>query len=265
MGIFDNTKPVAFNPKAFQFWSSNEARPKRIYEAILIFPDLIFGGDGLQNIEPYLVRSFDRPGYSRIETITAEYQLETGDFQRIEYPTQGYNTKPLKVTLIDVVNHNKGANTAAAIQASLTLQGKTAQYYKKMSSIKQDGFAKPEKIQMAMKDNPPRFNIIEFDNKGQSVGQWIIERPVLTSVNFSSINYQGSGFGTIDLGFNYQDFSYESTWGDKLLESRLERVGLSDKAKKPISTFLDKEAKKFAKTMNIGDANFQKSLSPEKK
>ena len=265
MGIFDNTKPVAFNPKAFQFWSSTEVRPKRIYEAILIFPDLIFGGDGLQNIEPYLIRSFDRPGYSRIETTTAEYQLETGDFQRIEYPTQGYNTKPLKVTLIDVVNHNKGANTAAAIQASLTLQGKTAQYYKKMSSIKQDGFAKPEKIQMAMKDNPSRFNIIEFDNKGQSVGQWIIERPVLTSVNFSSINYQGSGIGTIDLGFNYQDFSYESTWGDKLLESRLERVGLSDKAKKPISTILGNAAKGFAEKMKIGDANFQKSLSPEKK
>jgi len=97
------------------------------------------------------------------------------------------------------------------------------------------------------------------------VGQWIIERPVLTSVNFSSINYQGSGFGTIDLGFNYQDFSYESTWGDKLLESRLERVGLSDKAKKPISTILGNAAKGFAEKMKIGDANFQKSLSPEKK
>ena len=239
-----------FNPKAFQFWSSNEARPKRVYEAILVFPDLIFGGDGLQNIEPYLIRSFDRPGYSRIESVTAEYQLETGDFQRIEYPTNGYNTKPIRVTLIDVVNHNKGANTAAAVQTSLTLQGKTAQYTEKMLAVKQDGFDKPKPIQMAMKDNPSRFNIIEFDNKGQSVGQWIIHKPILTAVNFSTINYQGSGLSTIDLTFNYQDFEYSSTWGDRLLESRIERAG-KGKTQKPLSNILDKASKKFAKKMRI--------------
>jgi len=239
-----------FNPKAFQFWSSNEARPKRVFEAIMVFPDLIFGGDGLQNIEPYLVRSFDRPGYSQIGTAAAEYQLETGDFQRIEYPTNGYNTKAMRVTLIDVSNHNKGANTAAAVQTSLTLQGKTAQYTEKMVAIKQDGFAKPQPIQMAMKDNPARFYIIEFDNKGQTIGQWIIHFPILSSVNFSSINYQGSGLSTIDLSFNYKDFEYSSTWGDRLLESRIERAG-KGKSQKPVSKALDKVASDFAKKMRI--------------
>jgi len=238
-----------FNPKAFQFWSSNEARPKRAFEAILVFPDLIFGGDGLQNVEPYLVRNFDRPGYSRIETVTAEYQLESGDFQKIEYPTNAYATNAMRVTLIDVVNHNKGANTAAAIQASLTLQGKTSQYTDKMVNVKQDGFAKPQKIQMAMRNNPKQFNIIEFDNKGETVGQWIIHRPVLSSVNFSAINYQGSGFSTIDLNFNYQDFEYSSTWGDKVLEARLEKAG--QEPYQPITKAFGKWAKSVSDTMKI--------------
>jgi len=237
---------VAFNPRAFQFWSSNEARPKRVFEAILIFPDLIFGGDGLQNLEPYLVTNFSRPGYSSIETITGEYQMQTGDFAKIEYPTQGFKTNPLKVTLLDVVNHNKGANTAAAIHTSLVLQGKCDEYEEKMKG-KFEGTQEASPLQKAWTENPARFNILEFDNKGQTVGEWIIEKPVLTSVNFSEINYKGSGFGTIDLTFNYKNFSYRSSWGDKLLSNRTKMMG---KERNTIANALDKASDAWSGMMD---------------
>jgi hypothetical protein len=236
-------KITAFSPKAFQFWSSNEARPKRIFEAMLIFPDLIFGGDGMQNIEPYLVVSFSRPGYADIESKTAEYQMACGDFAKIEYPTGGYRTKQLDVTLLDVVNHNKGANTAAAVHTSLTLQGKTLEYEEKVSGLRNDGFSgggdggASAKIQQAWKENPKRFSIIEFDNKGQTVGEWKIDKPILTSANFSDINYKGTGFGTISLSFAYKNFSYDSSWGDKLLSTRLDMIG---KNRTTIADALDK-------------------------
>jgi len=232
-----------FNPKSFQFWSSNEARPKRVFEAMLIFPDLIFGGDGLQNIEPYLITSFSRPGYSQIDTVTSEYQLESGDFSKIEYPTGGYRTSPLTVTLIDVVNHNMGANTAAAVHTSLTLQGKTSEYERRMIDKRNDGKGFPQPIQQAWKENPERFSIIEFDNKGQTVGEWKIEKPVLTSTTFSEVNYKSTGFATINMSFAYKNFSYDSTWGDRLLDTRTQLLGNNNR--NAISKALDEYAEKW--------------------
>ena len=249
-------KISAFSPKSFQFWSSNEARPKRVFEAILIFPDLIFGGDGLQNVEPYLVTSFSRPGYSQIETVSSEYQLESGDFSKIEYPTGGYRTTPLNVTLIDVVNHNKGANTAAAVHTSLTLQGKTSRYEKEMLDQRNDGKKAPKKIQEAWKENPKMFSIIEFDNKGQTVGEWSIEKPVLTAATFSEINYKSSGFGTINLSFVYKNFSYDSSWGEKLLANRTEMAG--NNKRQMISNALDKAAGWWNDNMSISSKNATK-------
>ena len=127
MPLFDFSP---FSPGTFQFWSNPAARPKRSWEAMLIFPDIIFGGDINQSLEPYLIKSFSRPGYSKIETQTAEYQLKSGNFAKIDYPTQGFNTKPLRVTIIDVSNHSKGANTAAAINTSLAMQQKTMRFEK---------------------------------------------------------------------------------------------------------------------------------------
>jgi hypothetical protein len=239
----------AFSPKSFQFWASNEARPKRAFEAILVFPDLIFGGDGMQNIEPFLVSRFSRPGYSQIDTDTAEYQLGTGDFAKIEYPTGGYRTSALNITLLDVVNHNKGANTAAAVNASLIMQGKTSKYQEMVSGEKNqiDGIKEAQNFQKAWTEYPKNFVIIEFDNKGQTVGEWRIRHPILTSVTFSEINYRGSGFSTIDLSFSYQDFHYNSSWGEKLLSNRLEMLG---KDRKVVEKTLDKWQTKINKSMN---------------
>jgi len=234
-----------FSPKAFQFWSNNEARPKRVFEAILIFPDLIFGGDGLQNIEPYLITSFSRPGYSSIEATTAEYQLKSGDFAKISYPTQGFKTTPLKITLLDVVNHNKGANTAAAVHTSLVLQGKTSTFADRTMLVRED--APPEVLQTSWMEYPRVFHIIEFDNTGRTVGEWIIEDPVQTSVSFSPINYKGSGFGTIDMTFEYKNFEYLSSWGDRLLSERSKDMG---RAWNPASTALDKAADWWTDKMN---------------
>ena len=244
------TEFVAFNPRAFQFWSNNEARPKRVFEAILIFPDLIFGGDGLQNIEPYLVTAFSRPGYSSIETTTGEYQLNAGDFAKIEYPTQGFKTNPLKVTLLDVVNHDKGANTAAAVNTSLILQGKTSNFEEGTMLVREGELA--TEIQNAWRENPTRFNIIEFDHTGRTAGEWIVEKPVLTSVNFSPINYKGSGFGTIDLTFQYKNFEYMSAWGDRLLANR-EKAIASGKDRNLIANTLEDAGNWWADKMNWTD------------
>ena len=235
--IFDVS---AFSPKAFQFWSNPDARPKRAYEAIMIFPDLIFGGDGMQNIEPYLVVSFSRPGYSRIETVTGEYQLKSGDFAKVEYPTNGYQTNPLKVTLIDVINHDNGANTAAAVQTSLTLQGKTSEFEEEINGKTHwDLVNDPPKILSAFNENPRRFHIIELNSKGKKAGEWAIDRPVLSSVDFSEINYKSTNFGTINLTFQYKNFSYISDFGDRLLTNRLKVVGLE---RKTIANALDSAA-----------------------
>ena len=246
-------KFTAFSPKAFQFWSSTEARPKRMFEAMLIFPDLIFGGDGMQNIEPYLVSSFSRPGYSRLDSETGEYQMKSGDFSKIEYPTGGYRTSPIRVELLDVVNHNKGANTAAAVHTSLTMLGATLEYEEKMMGVDNDGKLAAEQIQKTWTEfqSTPRFSIIEFDNKGQTVGEWKIQHPVLTAANFSEVNYKSGGFATITLSFDYKNFSYDSSWGDKLLRNRVEMLG---KERNAISKALDKGAENYRNAMRSESA-----------
>tara|TARA_R110000824_G_scaffold67377_8_gene174554 strand:+ start:1164 stop:1934 length:771 start_codon:yes stop_codon:yes gene_type:complete len=250
-----------FSPKSFQFWSNPQARPKRVFEAILVFPDLIFGGDGLQNIEPYLVTSFSRPGYSRIETKTAEYQLRSGDFAKIDYPTQGFQTSPLKVTLLDVVNHNGGANTASAVQASLAMQHKTMVFQEEAAAAQEgEKNDKYDKLVESWKANPRMFFIIELGGNGKSVGQWQIYTPILSSVTFSEINYKNTGFGTIDMIFQYENFKYDNTWGDRLLNNRLKVVG---KNLHEASDWMESKARAVSKAM--GSPDTYRSKAPVEK
>jgi len=213
--------------RSFQFWSNTKMRPKRNFEGILIFPDLIYGGDGLNNLEPFLVKSFSRPGYNQIETQTSEYQLRSGDFAKIDYPTQKFSTKPLKVKLIDMSTGNKrGPDTAAAIHGSLVLQQKTATFEHE-AGAHQPGSTKDSKyLQMveACREYPSIFFIIEMNGAGEELGTWEIWNPVLTAVNFSDINYEGASFATIDLSFQYSNFKLNHGWGQRILKNKLKQI-----------------------------------------
>ena len=216
-----------FSPKSFQFWSNTNARPKRVFEAILIFPDLIFGGDGLQAVEPFLVKSFSRPGYNRIETKASEYHLRSGDFAKINYPTQGFTTKPMRVTLVDAGGFGKnGADTAAAVYTSLALQQKTMTFEQEAAAHEPADEGDSAWVQMmdAYAEYPKMFFILELDGKGGIQGEWEIWRPVLESVDFSDINYDGASLATINMSFQYQNFKFNQGWGTRLLGSRLKRI-----------------------------------------
>ena len=217
----------AFSPKSFQFWANPTIRLKRVFEAVLFFPDLIFGGDGLQNLESFLVKSFSRPGYNKIETKTAEYQLRSGDFAKIDYPTQGFTTKPLNVTLVDTAGFgSRGADTAAIVNASLALVQKTMVFEKEARSHQPGDGSESKWTNMidACREYPKMFQIMELDGKGGILGTWEIYRPVLTSTQFSDINYDGASLATVTMTFNYQNFRLDQSWGERLLNDRLDRI-----------------------------------------
>jgi len=215
-----------FSPKSFQFWANPSLRPKREFEGLLVFPDAIFGGDGTQALEPYLIKSFSRPGYDSIETQIGEYQLRSGDFAKIDYPTQGFSTKQLRVTLMDVAGFgSSGADTAAAVHASLAMIQKTMTFE---SEAARSDEGKPtdkyKKMISTFAAYPRLFYIFELDGKGGQLGTWEIWSPVLASATFSDVNYDGDRFATIDLAFNYKNFKYDQNWGERLLNDRINRI-----------------------------------------
>lgn len=215
-----------FSPKAFQFWSNPSVRPKRTFEAILIFPDQIFGGEGLQTIEPYLVKSFSRPGYDTIDTKIGEYQLRSGDYAKIDYPTQGFTTKALRVELADVAGFGaSGAETAAAIHTSLAMTQKTMTFEHEAAASAEGKPTKKYKQMIGTFAAYPRmFFILELDGKGGQLGAWEIWNPVLTSIDFSDIDYETDSLATIDLSFSYKNFKYDQSWGERLLKNKLKRI-----------------------------------------
>jgi len=215
-----------FSPKSFQFWSSPALRPKRVFEALLVFPDLIFGGEGNQAIEPYLVNSFSRPGYNTIGTETSEYQLQSGDFAKIDYPTQQFSTKSLRVRLMDVAGFGKaGADTAGAIHASLAMTQKTMTFEHEAAASPEGKSTKAyNRLIGAFAAYPRLFFILELDGKGETGGAWEIWNPVLTSIDFSDVDYGGNQFATIDLTFDYKNFKFDQNWGERMLNQRLKTI-----------------------------------------
>ena len=213
-----------WSPGAWQFYSNPEARPKRVFEALLLFGDLMFGGRDVNALPPFVVKSFSRPGYSTIEKSTSTYQLKSGDFAKIDYPTQAFTTKPLTVTLLDLnVFGKQGADTAGHINASLAMMQKTWKYEDAVTGM-QEG-APNKQYDLFMRGyafgSPKFITILELDGKGGTLGEWSIYKPILTSVSFSDINYGGAAFGTVVLRFDYKNFKFEQGWSERELQSRL--------------------------------------------
>jgi len=192
----------------------------------------MFGGEGFNSFPPFIVKNFSRPGYNRIETAPAEYQLRSGDFAKIDYPTQAFTTSPLRVTLVDVnVRGQSGPDTAGHIATSLGMMQKTWNFE---SAARAHEEGKASKIydlfiQGYVEGNPKIITIIELDGKGGSLGIWNMFSPVLTSATFSDINYDRNDLGSIDLRFEYKNFNYESAWGRRELDRRLKAASAGRK------------------------------------
>ena len=214
-----------FSPGMWQFWSNSNVRPKRAFEAILLFSDLMFGGAGINNFPPYLVKNFTRPGYTKIDTQIGEYQLKSGDYAKIDYPTQGFQTKDLKVTLMDVnIFGSQGADTAGHIQAALAMMQKTWTFEEAALGVEEGAVSKgyTRFIDDYIEGSPQIITILELDGHGGANGEWNIYKPVLTRVDFSDVNYDSSKLATIDLTFAYKNFKFTQGWSERDLERRLD-------------------------------------------
>jgi hypothetical protein len=213
-----------YTPRTWQFWSTPQLRPKRVFEGVLLFSDLMFGGEGFDSFPPYLVKSFSRPGYNRIETAPAEYQLRSGDFAKIDYPTQAFTTSPLRVTLVDVnVGGLSGADSAGHVSTALGMMQKTWNFESVAGATEEGKASKTYDsfIQGYVGGNPKIITILELDGKGGYLGEWNMFRPVLTSATFSDINYDRAELATIDLRFEYKNFNFETPWSKRELRRRL--------------------------------------------
>jgi hypothetical protein len=214
-----------FSPGTWQFWSNSNVRPKRTFEAILLFGDLMFGGSDLGAFPPYMVKNFSRPGYDDIETQIGEYQLDSGDYAKIDYPTQGFKTKPLKVTLADVnVFGTQGADTAGHIQAALSMMQKTWKF-EETAMAHREGDPNPAYSRLLdgyIEGSPQIITILELDGRGGANGEWSVYKPVLTSVAFSDVNYENENIATVDLTFAYKNFKFTQGWSERQLERRLD-------------------------------------------
>jgi len=208
----------------WQFWSNPQVRPKRSFEALLLFGDLIFGGEGIDGMPPFIVKAFSRPGFSRIETQNAKYQLRSGDFAQIDYPTGVVQYKPLTVTLADVnISGKGGPDTAGHITSALSMMQKTWKY-EEAAMAQEEGASNvvyERFINAYVQANPEIVTILELDGKGGTNGEWSIYKPVLTGVEFSEINYDTSQFGTVRLTFAYKNFKFGQRWAERQLDKRL--------------------------------------------
>ena len=197
----------------------------------MVFPDVIFGGDGTQTLEPFLVKSFSRPGYSELETQVGEYQLDSGDYAKIDYPTQKFTTKDLTVVLADVnVFGTQGADTAGHIQAALAMMQKTWTFEETALGHREgaDNAAYKRFIDGYIEGNPQIITILELDGRGGANGEWSIYKPVLTGVNFSDVNYENETLASIELTFKYKNFNFTQGWSARELPRRLEAAAAGE-------------------------------------
>jgi len=224
---------TTFNtPRSWTFWSNPVLRPKRVFEAVLLFGDLMFGGEGLSAFPPFLVQSFTRPSYYQIDYNTSEYQLRSGDYAKIDYPTQGFRLNSLDVTLLDVnLGGTQGPDTAAHINTALEMMQKTYTFESTAmaheegsTSATYDSF-----INGYVTGNPQIIGLYELSANGNMIGEWRIHKPILTSATFSDIRQGSDGFGSIRLSFEYKNFEYSQGaggWGKRQRESRLNAAGV---------------------------------------
>jgi len=212
-----------FSPGTWQFWSNSDVRPKRTYEAILLFSDLMFGGAS-NAFPPYMVKSFSRPGYRTIDSQVGEYQLRSGDYAKIDYPTQGFQTDPLEVTLMDVnVLGSEGADTTGHINAALSMMQKTWTFEEAaMGQIEGAINSSYQRfIDGYIEGSPQIITILELDGRGGASGEWSIYKPILVKAGFSGVSYDRNDLATITLSFEYKNFKFTQGWSQKELEERL--------------------------------------------
>jgi len=211
-------------PKTWTFWSNPIVRPKRVFEAVLLFGDLMFGGEGLNAFPPFIVQSFTRPGYNQIGYETSEYQLRSGDYAKVEYPTQAFRTTSLSVNLMDVnLGGTQGPDTAGHINAALEMMQKTYTFESDAMAHEEGATSKSYDayINGYVNGNPQIITILELSPEGKMIGEWRIFQPLLTSATFSDIRQGTDGFGTIRLNFEYKNFAYLQGWSKRQRESRL--------------------------------------------
>jgi len=213
-----------FGPSTFQFWSNAQTRPKRVFDGILLFGDLMFGGEGYGSFPPFIVKNFSRPGYRQIGYQTSEYQLRSGDYAKIDYPDQSFQTDTLTVRLADVNMGGFGrADTAAHINTSLSMMQKTYGF-EETAMAQEEGASNSQYDQFInsyVEGNPKVITILELGSSGEMIGEWRIIRPILTSATFSDITYDGTGFGSIDLRFEYKNFKFFQGYAESELASRM--------------------------------------------
>jgi hypothetical protein len=243
------TNPNFFSPGSWQFWSNPSVRPKRTFEGMLLFGDVIFGGAGANSFPPFMVKSFSRPGYTEISTQAGEYQLRTGDFARIDYPTQGFATKDLNITLADVnILGPEGADTAGHVNTSLTMMQKTWTYEEVAMGTEEgsENDAYQRFIDGYIAGNPQIITILELDGNGGVNGEWSIYKPVLSAVKFSDFNYETEQLASIDLTFKYKNFKFTQGWSEKELDMRLNAA--SKERQQVISNWIERGSKWLAST-----------------
>jgi len=216
-------------PKTWTFWSNPIVRPKRVFEAVLLFGDLMFGGEGLNAFPPFLVQSFSRPGFNQIGSETTEYQLRSGDYAQAVYPTQAFRLNSLDVSLIDVnLGGTQGPDTTGHINAALEMMQKTYTFENDAMAHEEGADSKTydSYINGYVNGNPQIITILELGIDGSMIGEWRMFKPILTSATFSDIRQGTDGFGRINLRFDYKNFQYLQGWSRRERESRLQAASV---------------------------------------
>lgn len=209
---------------SWSFWNNKNLRPKLNFQGILLFSDLVFGGTDSTPFPPFLIKSFSRPSYGTLENEKAEYQLKTGDFAQVYYPTQGFTTNAIEVEIADVTTGDgKTLDSAAHFYNALTIMGKTWTY-EKDAMISSEASRQPSvvnNITTYMRGYPSFITILELNDSGKAAGSWTIHKPLLSKMDFSGFSYEGgASINSISLSFEYKNFEFSHTWGEKDLAAK---------------------------------------------
>jgi len=224
------------------FWSStldkSYIEPKREYQGVGV----------IDFVQPFLIQSMTKPGFSSINTTTAVKFLKNGTIRTENHYNTGYKLSPISITIIDSFQDGPGPdlNKAETLYDLLTNGGYTLRSNQLGSAREALRFGAMQILELsptaktraaaqanmaasavtgfidalggaanpigAMKDTL-NAAVSATNFLGQNVaGVWTIVEPVITSANFGQIAYGSENFVTIKLNLNYNNFKYERSF-----------------------------------------------------
>ena len=219
------------------FWSSvlpeSYIEPKREFQAIGL----------IDFVQPFLIQSMTKPGFSSISTVTAKKYLKNGTIKTENHYNADYKLKGITLTIIDA--HDApfapaGTNQSEKLFDLLSAGGFTSTS-NMMGSFRELLRFPAIQILELLPTSGPQAEEIEVEDViisaglnalaggsfGMSLkkglldmveawlpgamisGVWTIFDPVITSVDFGTISYESENIVKITISLDYNNFKFE--------------------------------------------------------